>query len=78
MEVKFERMDYRMANMETLTAPYGPNLARATQQYIVLVREYADQLGPDEVKRRLAQKGNEVAPFCLPCEAMLADEAKKH
>lgn len=78
MEVKFERIDFRMASMETLTAPYGPNLAKATQQYIALIRKYADELGPDEVKRRLAEKEDEVAPFCLPCTATLADEAKRY
>jgi hypothetical protein len=78
MDAKFQRIDYKMATLETITAPYGPYLAQATQQYIVLVREYADQLGPDEVKRRLAEKGDEVAPYCLPCMATLDNEAKKY
>jgi hypothetical protein len=78
MEVKFQRIDYEMGNMENLNTAYGSELAKATQRYIRLVREYADQLGPAEVKRRLVQKRDEVAPYCLPCSATLDDEAKKY
>jgi hypothetical protein len=78
MEVKFQRIDYEMGNIENLNSAYGQELTKATQRYIALVREYADVLGPDEVKRRLAQKADEVAPYCLPCSATLADEANRH
>ena len=78
MDAKFQTMDFEMASLETLVAPYGTHLERATQQYIALIREYADQLGPDEVRRRLVEKGDEVAPYCLPCKATLDDEAKKY
>jgi hypothetical protein len=78
MEAKFRALDYKMGNLETTAATYGPYLAQATQQYIALVRKYADQLGPDEVKRRLLQKGDEVAPYCIPCMATLEDEAKRY
>jgi hypothetical protein len=79
MEVKFQKIDYEMATLETSTAAYNQTyLAKATQQYIALLREYADQLGPDEVKRRLVEKGDEVGPYCPPCMAMLDDEAKTY
>jgi hypothetical protein len=78
MDAKFDRMDYKMSTLETLAAPYNTYLDQATQQHIALVREYADQLGPDEVKRRPVNKGDEIGPYCLPCEATLYDEAKKY
>jgi hypothetical protein len=78
MNAKFEKLDYTMATWENLAAPYGTDLAKATQQYIALIREYADQLGPDEAKRRLVEKGDEVGPYCLPCKGTLYDEARKY
>jgi hypothetical protein len=78
MDAKFEKLDYQMAGMETLAAAYGDDLPKATQQYIALVREYKDQLGPAEAKRRLVEKGDELRPFCLPCTATLYDETRKY
>ena len=78
MDVKFDQIDYEMGNMENLNSAFSSELAKATQRYIALIREYADMLGPAEVKRRLTQKEDEVAPYCLPCTAPLADEAKKY
>jgi uncharacterized lipoprotein YehR (DUF1307 family) len=78
MEVKFQRIDYEMGNMENLNSAYGSELTKATQRYIALIREYADQLGPAEVKRRLVQKRDEVAPYCLPCSATLDFEASRY
>jgi hypothetical protein len=79
MDVKFQKIDERMAMLETTAAAYNQTyLAKATQQYLVLVREYANQLGPAEVKRRLLTKGDELAAYCVPCMATLEDEAKKY
>ena len=78
MDAKFEQIDYEMGNMENLNSAASPELAKATERYIRLIREYAGVLGPAEVKRRLAQKEDEVAPYCLPCTAPLADEAKRY
>jgi hypothetical protein len=78
MEVKFQRIDYEMGNIENLNSAYGSELTKATQRYIALIREYADQLGPAEVKRRLVQKRDEVAPYCLPCSATLDFEASRY
>jgi hypothetical protein len=78
MDAKFQRMDSKFVSLETVAAPYSPALERATQQYIALIREYADQLGPVEVKQRLAEKGNEIGPSCLPCEGALDDEANRY
>jgi hypothetical protein len=78
MDLKFDRIDYSMANMETLTAGYGPNLRQATQRYIGLVRRYAGVLGADEARHRLNAKGDEVGPYCLACAATLYGEAKRY
>jgi hypothetical protein len=80
MDAKFDRLDSTFVSLETPASPYdtGLHLERATQQYNALIRKYADQLGPDEVKQRLADKANEVGPYCLPCVALLDDEAKKY
>jgi hypothetical protein len=79
MDSRFQRIDYEMATLETGTSSYNiPHFASATQQYIALVREYADVLGPDEAKRLLTEKGDELRPYCLPCVATLDDEARKY
>ena len=79
MDVKFERIDYEMSNLETVTSSYNTShLAKATEQYIALVREYADLLGPGEAKRRLKEKGDELGSYCLPCVATLEDEASRY
>jgi hypothetical protein len=78
MDEKFRAIDYEMGNMENLNSGYGPQLQRATQRYIVLVRKYADLLGSNEARRRLVEKGDEVSSYCLPCMATLTDEAKKY
>lgn len=79
MEAKFDQLDYVMATQdETNATPYNDELQKATHRYVLLVRQYADQLGPKEARRRLLAKGNEVAPFCLPCAGLLRDEARKY
>jgi hypothetical protein len=79
MNAQFDALDYKMATeYETAAAPYNNLLDKATQRYIALVREYADQLGPDEAKRRLMAKGDEVSAFCTACAQSLYDEAKKY
>jgi hypothetical protein len=79
MEVKFEQIDYQMSILETATSSYNrPHFEKATEQYIALVRQYADQLGPAEAKRRLSEKGDELGSYCLPCTATLRDEASRY
>jgi hypothetical protein len=78
MDAKFDKLDYTMATYETSAAQYNNSLAKTTQQYIALVRESADQLGPDEARRRLVEKGDEVGSYCVPCAGTLYDEARKY
>ena len=77
MDTKFAKVDYDMASVEDGKTP-GVHLERLTRQYIALIHEYEDQLGTDEVKRRLAQKAAALSPYCLSCTTMLDDERKKY
>jgi hypothetical protein len=77
MDLKFERIDFEMSNLETATSTYNiPHFEEATQRYIALIHRYADLLGPEEAKRRLNEKGDELSSYCLPCAGVLAEEAK--
>ena len=78
MDIKFKQIDYKIATMETLNATFTDNLQTATRQYIALVHDYDDQLGPDEAQRRLVEKGDELGPYCFPCKATLYEEAGKY
>lgn len=78
MKVKFQQIDYKIASMETLAAPFTDNLEAATRQYIALVHDYDDELGPREAQRRLVEKGDELGPYCLPCKTTLYQEAGKY
>lgn len=78
MEVKFDRMDFAMGNMENINSAFGPELTNATKHYIALVRKYANLLGPKEARRRLLEKRDEVAPYRLPCSATLDFEASRY
>lgn len=78
MQLKFQRLDYKMASMETSAAPFSTNLQTATQQYIDLVHDYDDELGAKEAQRRLVEKGDEMGPYCLPCKTTLYEEAGKY
>ena len=78
MEVKFERIDYQFSTIETANAAYNAShLEKATQRYIALVHQYADLLGPEEAKKRLNQKADELSSYCLPCSGVLTEEAKR-
>jgi hypothetical protein len=78
INVKFQRLDYTMSNIEVSAPPYQERLDRLTRQYIGLTRKYADDLGGDEVKRRLEEKSFEIAPYCLPCSGDLDREASRY
>ena len=79
VQAKFDALDAKIATQyETAATPYNNYLEKATQQYIALVRQYADQLGPKEARRRLMAKGDEVVAFCTWCAGALYDEAKRY
>jgi hypothetical protein len=79
MDEKFQKIDFEFATLETVNSAYNmDDFVRETRKYIALVREYADQLGADEARRRLREKGDELSGYCLPCEATLDSEAQKY
>ena len=80
METKFEQLDFKLTTYEQATSStYNlPHFTRATKQYIALVRQYKDVLGPKEAKRRLTEERDGIAPYCLPCAGTLDDELKKY
>ena len=77
IKAKFAKVDYDMATIEEGKTT-GEHLVRLTRRYIALTREYADELGDDEVRRRLEDKAFELGPYCLPCVTMVDLEAQKY
>jgi hypothetical protein len=79
MNHKFEKLDYELATLETVTSSFNYHyFARLTRRYIALVHEYQGQLGRDEARRRLIAKGDELDTYCLPCTGTLYDAARKY
>ena len=78
MNLRFDKLDYTMGNVEISAPPFQENLMRLTRRYIALIREYADDLGDDEVRKRLDDKAFELGPYCLPCVTMVDLEAQKY
>ena len=79
MNNKFEQIDYEMSRLETVTSQYNnAHFDSATKRYIALVRQYHELLGPEEARRRLNDRAEELSGYCLPCAGELADEAKKY
>ena len=78
MNLKFQQIDYKIASMETTSAPFSDNLQQATKQFIALVHSYDDELGDKEAQRRLVEKGDDLGPYCLPCKTTLYSEAAKY
>ena len=78
MNHKFEQLDFKLANLETINSQYNQqHFAELTQKYIALVHRYEDELGKKEAKRRLVELGDELDAFCLPCTGVLYIEARK-
>ena len=75
MDTKFKQIDYKIATMETLNTTFTDNLQTATRQYIALVHDYDDLLGPDEAQRLLVEK---LGPYCFSCRTTLYEEAGKY
>jgi len=78
MESKFANVDTQMANLEVGVAPSRGLLTKLTREYIALVREYSDALGPAEARRRLEAKEIELQAYCLPCSAIVTEELAKY
>jgi hypothetical protein len=79
MNAAFARIDYEISN-STLGAPPAnqANLERLTHRYVDATRKYADDLGDDEVKQRLADEAEQLEPWCPPCVEILNQERGKY
>ena len=79
MNARFDALEAKIATQyETAATPYNNYLEKAARQYVALVREYADQLGHKEAKRRLMEMGNQIADFCTACAGDLYDAAQAY
>ena len=76
--IEFQRLDYQMSNVELSAPPFQERLERLTTRYIALIREYDEDIGDDEVKKRLEEKAFELSSYCLPCTGMLDSEREKY
>ena len=78
MNDEFQKLDFKIATLESNNTAYGTQLEDAAREYIALVRKYKEELGADEAARRLVEKGDELGPYCLTCKSDLYEEAKRY
>jgi hypothetical protein len=79
MNAEFTKIDYAIsiASPRSLGANQA-YLEQMTHRYIAVTHRYADDLGDDEVKRRLATEAEQLAPWCPTCVEILKREAESH
>jgi thiamine biosynthesis lipoprotein ApbE len=75
MNTEFARIDYAISTSSprSLGANQGA-LEQLTHRYVATTRKYADDLGDNEVKRRLATEAEQLAPWCPSCVEILKQE----
>ena len=78
MNARFAEIDYAISNVTLSAPPYQENLEPLTDQYVDVIHKYPDDLGDDEVNRRLTEKAAELEPFCLPCADVLDRERENY
>ena len=75
MNAEFARIDYAISTSSPRSL--GTNqgaLEQLTRRYVATTRKYADDLGANEVKRRLATEAEQLAPWCPSCVEILKRE----
>ena len=69
-------------NIGTATKGSGPAdetvMEQYTNDYVALIRKYADDLGDAEVKNRLTDEVAQVQPWCLTCGQILLRESERY
>jgi hypothetical protein len=79
MNVEFSLADLAVAQQVARSARDGSGqLEQPTQRYIALTRKYDDELGDEEIRRRLADKATEVQDWCPSCAAALERERETY
>jgi hypothetical protein len=79
MNAEFAKIDYAIS-MSTPRS-LGANqayLEQLTHRYVAATRKYADDLGDDQVKRRLATEAEQLAPWCPSCVEILKRELESY
>ena len=75
MNAEFAQIDYKISNW-TMGPDYADQngLEQLTRRYVKATRKYADDLGDNEVKRRLATEAAQLGPWCPTCVGILNQE----
>ena len=75
MNAEFARLDYAISTSSprSLGANQG-YLEQLTHKYVATTRKYADDLGDNEVQRRLVTEAEQLAPWCPSCVEILKQE----
>jgi hypothetical protein len=79
MNAEFAKIDYAISTSSPRSL--GANqayLEQLTHKYVAATRKYADDLGDDEVKRRLATEAEQLAPWCPACIEILKRELESY
>jgi hypothetical protein len=79
MNAEFAKIDYAISTATPRSL--GANqayLELMTRKYVATTRKYADDLGDDEVKRRLATEAEQLAPWCPTCVEILKQEVESY
>ena len=77
MNAEFAQIDYKISNWTMGPGHVDQNgLEQLARRYVAATRKYGDDLGDNEVKRRLATEAEQLAPWCPPCAAILKQELK--
>ena len=79
MNAEFARLDYAIST--STPRSLGTNqgyLERLTRKYVATTHKYADDLGDNEVKRRLATEAVQLAPWCPACIEILKRELESY
>ena len=75
MNTEFARLDYAISTASPRsTAANQGYLEQLTHKYVATTRKYADDLGDNEVQRRLVTEAQQLAPWCPSCVEILKQE----
>jgi hypothetical protein len=77
MNAEFAQIDWKISNW-TMGPGYADQngLVQLTRRYVAATRKYHDDLGDNEVKRRLTVEANQLAPLCPPCVDVIRREVE--
>ena len=79
MNAEFTQIDFKISNW-TMGPGYADQngLEQLTRRYVTTTRKYTDDLGENEVKRRLATEADQLGPWCPTCVGILKHELESY